>query len=55
LPSAIAPDKEFRAFPDSPSAWAAAWSAATVRDLVCVTGSVFLAGELQDSVRACVA
>ena len=51
----IAPDKEFRTFPDSPSAWAAAWSDATVRDLVCVTGSVFLAGELQDSVRACVA
>jgi dihydrofolate synthase / folylpolyglutamate synthase len=32
-------------------AWQAARSAAGVNDLVCVTGSVFLAGELQAAVR----
>ncbi|MEO2088001.1 MAG: folylpolyglutamate synthase/dihydrofolate synthase family protein [Gemmataceae bacterium] len=36
----------------SAAAWAAARSAATPHDLVCVTGSVFLAGELQPLVRA---
>jgi dihydrofolate synthase/folylpolyglutamate synthase len=34
------------------SAWDAARAAAGPDDLVCVTGSVFLAGELQDAVRA---
>ena len=33
--------------PDSPSAWEAARSAAGPDDLICVTGSVFLAGELR--------
>lgn len=38
--------------PSAATAWAAARAAAGPDDLVCVTGSVFLAGELQAAVRA---
>lgn len=38
--------------PTAATAWAAARTAAGPDDLVCVTGSVFLAGELQAAVRA---
>ena len=50
---AIAPGKTTRTFADAPSAWEAAWAATAPEDLVCVTGSVFLAGELQGVVRRC--
>jgi len=33
--------------PDPAEAWQAAWSAARPEDLICITGSVFLAGELR--------
>ncbi|HEX4610396.1 MAG TPA: folylpolyglutamate synthase/dihydrofolate synthase family protein [Urbifossiella sp.] len=42
-----APGKAFTCFPTAVSAWAAAHAAAGPADLVCVTGSVFLAGELR--------
>ena len=45
--AAIAPDKSFHLHHTSAAAWAAAWSAAGPGDLVCVTGSMFLAGELR--------
>jgi dihydrofolate synthase/folylpolyglutamate synthase len=38
--------------PTADAAWAAARAAAGPDDLVCVTGSVFLAGELRDAVRS---
>ena len=47
----IAPEKVGRKYEMSVEAWAAAWAATGKRDGVCVTGSVFLAGELQDAVR----
>jgi dihydrofolate synthase/folylpolyglutamate synthase len=43
----VAPGKPFSTHPTSPEAWAAARAAADENDLVCVTGSVFLAGELR--------
>jgi dihydrofolate synthase/folylpolyglutamate synthase len=47
-------DKSVSAFihPTADAAWKAARAAAGPDDLVCVTGSVFLAGELQDAVRS---
>jgi dihydrofolate synthase/folylpolyglutamate synthase len=42
-----APGVTFEIHPTAPAAWAAARSAAGAADLVCVTGSVFLAGELR--------
>jgi dihydrofolate synthase/folylpolyglutamate synthase len=44
---AVAPGKPFRTHATSLDAWNAARAAATPDDLICVTGSVFLAGELQ--------
>ncbi len=44
--------KEVHIHHTSAEAWAAARSSAGPHDLVCVTGSVFLAGELQPLVRA---
>ena len=45
-------------FPSAAAAWRAAWSAAGPADMVVVTGSVFLAGELRPeiagAVRECV-
>jgi dihydrofolate synthase/folylpolyglutamate synthase len=38
--------------PTAAAAWTDARAAVGPDDLVCVTGSVFLAGELQDAVRA---
>jgi dihydrofolate synthase/folylpolyglutamate synthase len=45
--AAVAPGKPFTLHAASGEAWAAARSAAGPDDLVCVTGSVFLAGELR--------
>jgi dihydrofolate synthase/folylpolyglutamate synthase len=45
------PQRIFRLFPSSQAAWEAAWTAADPRDLICITGSVFLAGELQRLAR----
>jgi dihydrofolate synthase / folylpolyglutamate synthase len=47
----IAPGKRFRTYTDAPTAWDAAWVETGPRDLVCITGSVFLAGELHEAVR----
>ncbi len=47
----VAPGTPFTAHPTAAAAWAAARAAAGPDDLVCVTGSVFLAGELQPLVR----
>jgi dihydrofolate synthase/folylpolyglutamate synthase len=47
-----APDRAATVHPTAADAWRAARSAAGPDDLVCVTGSVFLAGELQASVAA---
>jgi dihydrofolate synthase/folylpolyglutamate synthase len=43
----VAPGKPFTTHPTAVTAWAAACSAAGENDLLCVTGSVFLAGELR--------
>ncbi|WP_439629770.1 bifunctional folylpolyglutamate synthase/dihydrofolate synthase [Gemmata sp.] len=43
----VAPGKAFTTHAKPADAWAAARAAAGVSDLVCVTGSVFLAGELR--------
>src|SRR5262249_7748438 len=43
----LAPGKPFTLHPTAAGAWSAARSAAGPDDLVCVTGSVFLAGELR--------
>jgi dihydrofolate synthase/folylpolyglutamate synthase len=43
----VAPDVRPKVHTTPAAAWAAAWAAAGGDDLVCVTGSVFLAGELQ--------
>ncbi|OWK44462.1 bifunctional folylpolyglutamate synthase/dihydrofolate synthase [Fimbriiglobus ruber] len=48
---AVAPGRSASVHPTAHEAWHAARSAAGPDDLVCVTGSVFLAGELQDAVR----
>ncbi len=45
--AAVASGKAFSVHATAPEAWHAARAAATERDLVCVTGSVFLAGELK--------
>jgi dihydrofolate synthase/folylpolyglutamate synthase len=45
--AAVAPGKPFTAHATSLDAWHAARAAAGEGDLVCVTGSVFLAGELR--------
>ena len=45
--AAVAPGKPFSAHATASDAWNAARSATTESDLVCVTGSVFLAGELR--------
>jgi dihydrofolate synthase/folylpolyglutamate synthase len=47
----VSPGKGCGTYATSREAWAAARSAAGPNDLVCVTGSVFLAGELQAAVR----
>ena len=52
LLAAIAPGKPFTLHPTATDAWAAARAATTPDGLVCVTGSVFLAGELQSAVRS---
>jgi dihydrofolate synthase/folylpolyglutamate synthase len=46
----VAPGKPFSLHATAAEAWAAARSAAEPADLVCVTGSVFLAGELRAAV-----
>ena len=43
----VAPGKPYTTHATSLDAWHAARSAAGVSDLVCITGSVFLAGELR--------
>ncbi|HEY1191847.1 MAG TPA: folylpolyglutamate synthase/dihydrofolate synthase family protein [Gemmata sp.] len=45
--AAVAPGTPFTTHPTAPAAWAGARAAVTGADLVCVTGSVFLAGELR--------
>ena len=45
--ASVAPGKPAGVYPTGADAWAAARSAAGPDDLVCVTGSVFLAGELR--------
>lgn len=47
----IAPEKGRAVHPTAAEAWAAARTAAGEDDLVCVTGSFFLAGEVQRVVR----
>jgi dihydrofolate synthase/folylpolyglutamate synthase len=46
----LAPGAAFSAHPTAPEAWRAARAALSEADLVCVTGSVFLAGELRSLV-----
>ena len=48
----VAPESPATVHASAAEAWAAARAAAQPEDLVCVTGSVFLAGELQPLVRA---
>lgn len=50
--AALLEGKQVHTHQTSATAWAAARSSAQPHDLVCVTGSVFLAGELQPLVRA---
>jgi len=45
--AAVTPDKKRMVYSTATEAWVAARAAAGPTDLVCVTGSVFLAGELQ--------
>ncbi|MFO0851394.1 MAG: folylpolyglutamate synthase/dihydrofolate synthase family protein [Gemmataceae bacterium] len=47
----VAPDTPATVHPSATAAWLAARGACGPDDLVCVTGSVFLAGELQPAVR----
>ena len=47
----LAGDKSIAVLPTAAEAWAAARNQAQPEDLVCITGSVFLAGELQQLVR----
>lgn len=49
----VSPGKACSAHPTSREAWDSARSAVGPEDLLCVTGSVFLAGELQAAVRNC--
>jgi dihydrofolate synthase/folylpolyglutamate synthase len=46
----VAPGAGATVHPSAAAAWAAAWAAAGPADLVCVAGSVFLAGELRPHV-----
>lgn len=48
----VSPGKPFTLHPTATEAWVAARAATPTDGLVCVTGSVFLAGELQEAVRA---
>jgi len=48
----VSPGKPFSLHPTAIEAWIAARAATTPDGLVCVTGSVFLAGELQATVRS---
>lgn len=48
----VSPGKPFTLHPTAPAAWTAARAATAPDGLVCVTGSVFLAGELQAVVRS---
>ncbi len=45
------PSRRQELYPTSAAAWAAAWQQAAPDDLICVTGSMFLAGELRPLVR----
>jgi dihydrofolate synthase/folylpolyglutamate synthase len=49
---AVSPGTPATVHPTAPDAWQSARAASGPDDLVCVTGSVFLAGELQAAVRA---
>jgi dihydrofolate synthase/folylpolyglutamate synthase len=49
--AAVAPSRAVSIVPTAVEAWTTAWSGASADDLLCVTGSVFLAGELNDVVR----
>jgi dihydrofolate synthase/folylpolyglutamate synthase len=51
LAAMLGPSASATVHPTADAAWAAARAAAGPDDLVCVTGSVFLAGELRDAVR----
>ena len=51
LLAARAPHRTLRLFPSSLDAWEAARADADPEDLICITGSVFLAGELQRLAR----
>lgn len=46
------PRPNFRLFASAQAAWEAAWAAVAPEDLLCITGSVFLAGELQKTARS---
>ena len=46
------PRPNFRLFASAQTAWEAAWAAVAPEDLLCITGSVFLAGELQKTARS---
>jgi dihydrofolate synthase/folylpolyglutamate synthase len=52
LTAALPPGIAFDTHPSSAEAWTAARTAATPDDLLCITGSVFLAGELRGTVSA---
>jgi dihydrofolate synthase/folylpolyglutamate synthase len=47
----VAPAKSFEVFPNAQEAWVAAKSSTKANDLLCITGSVFLAGELRSAVK----
>ena len=47
----LVPGNEIRTFADAGAAWEAARHSTVSDDLLCVTGSVFLAAELQAAVR----
>ena len=51
LATVLGPSASASVHATADAAWAAARAAAGPNDLVCVTGSVFLAGELRDAVR----
>ena len=49
--AAVAPGRSAALAPTSAGAWLELRSTARDVDLICITGSVFLAGELSDTVR----
>lgn len=49
----VAPGKPFTIYPTGAEAWMAVSSAAGENDLLCISGSVFLAGELRPVVSRC--